>query len=359
MKNIQQLQELGQSLWLDHLSRELLTSDKLSHYINRLGITGLTSNPTIYERALKQGDTYSKAIAEKTRAGKSGEALLLELALEDISYAADLLRPIHEASDGVDGWVSLEISPLLADDTGGTIAAAEKLHEQAQCPNLLVSIPANGAGLLAIEASIFSGVPVNATLLFSSWHYAHVAEAYMRGIERRIEAGLDANVASVASVFISRWDAAVLDVVPSGLKNRLGIAVAETTYKVYRDILASKRWQKLAAAGARPQRLLWASTGSKDPDASDVLYSEALAAPKTIITLPEKTLRAFADHGKVGTPLPPTGNDAEALLAEFAISGIDDAELAERLQRDGIDAFAQSWRKLLAELEKQGEATRR
>ncbi|MDT8452589.1 MAG: transaldolase [Gammaproteobacteria bacterium] len=354
MKNIQRLQELGQSLWLDHLSRELLTSGRLSLYIDTLGITGLTSNPTIYERALKQGDAYTKAIAKKNRAGKSGEALLFELALEDANHAADLFRPIHEATDGVEGWVSLEISPLLADDTTGTIAAAARLYEQAQFPNLLVNIPANGAGLLAIEALIFSGVPVNATLLFSSWHYAHAAEAYMRGIERRIEAGLDANVASVASVFISRWDAAVMNVVPSGLKNRLGIAVAATTYKVYREILASKRWQKLAAAGARPQRLLWASAGNKDPDASDVLYIEALAAPQTIITLPEKTLLAFASHGKVGTPLPPTGNDAEALLAEFAISDIDDAELAERLQREGIDAFAQSWRNLLTELEKQG-----
>ncbi len=359
MKSIQQLQELGQSLWLDHLSRELLTSGKLSLYINTLGITGLTSNPTIYERALKQDDIYTKAIAKKIRAGKSGEALLCEVVLEDVSHAADLLRPIHEASDGVDGWVSLEISPLLADDTAGTIAAAAKLHEQARCPNLLVKIPANGAGLLAIEASIFSGVPVNATLLFSSWHYAHVAEAYMRGIERRIEAGLDPNVASVASVFISRLDAAVMDIVPHALKNRLGIAVATSTNKVYRDILASTRWQKLAAAGARPQRLLWASTGSKDPDASDLLYIESLAAEQTIISLPEKTLLAFANHGKVGHPLPPSGNDAEVLLAKFAISDIDDAELAERLQREGIDTFAQSWRNLLADLEKQGEATSR
>ena len=299
MNATQQLHDLGQSLWLDNITRGLLTSGTLSRYIREFAVTGLTSNPTIFDHAIKNGDFYDAAIRKKALAGKSGEALFFELALEDLTQAADLFRPIHDATGGVDGWVSLEVSPLLADDTAGTIKAAAQLHARAQRPNLFIKIPGTRAGIPAIEESIFAGVPVNVTLLFSREHYIAAAEAYMRGIERRIAAGLDPKVASVASIFVSRWDVAVKDKVSAEFRNRLGIAIAMRTYKAYRDLLASKRWQKLAASGARPQRLLWASTGTKDPAAPDALYVEALAAPDTINTMPEKTLLAFADHGKV------------------------------------------------------------
>ena len=288
MNATQQLHDLGQSLWLDNITRELLTSGTLSRYIRELAVTGLTSNPTIFEHAIKEGDFYADAIRKKALAGKSGEALFFELALEDLIQAADLFRPIHDASDGVDGWVSLEVSPLLADDTAGSIKAAVQLHARAQRPNLFIKIPGTRAGIAAIEETIFAGVPVNVTLLFSREHYIAAAEAYMRGIERRIAASRDPRVASVASIFISRWDVAVKDKVSDEFRNHLGIAIAMRTYKAYRDLLASPRWQILAGSGARTQRLLWASTGTKDPAASDVLYVEALAAPDTINTLPEK-----------------------------------------------------------------------
>lgn len=347
MKVTQQLHDLGQSLWLDNITRGLLTSGTLERYISELSVTGLTSNPTIFEHAIKEADFYDDAIHQKALAGKTGEALFFELALEDLTQAADLLRPVHDATDGIDGWVSLEVSPLLADDTAATIKAAVQLHAQAQRPNLFIKIPGTREGIAAIEETIFAGVPVNVTLLFSREHYLAAAEAYMRGIERRIAAGLDARVASVASLFISRWDVAIKDKVPEALRNRLGIAIAMRTYKAYRDLLASKRWQKLADAGARPQRLLWASTGTKDPEASDTLYLEALAAPDTIDTIPEKTLLAFAEHGKVTAAMPLDGDDAEALLAEFAQAGVDNAALATDLQREGTAAFASSWRDLL------------
>ncbi len=347
MKATQQLHDLGQSLWLDNITRELLTSGTLGRYINELSVTGLTSNPTIFEHAIKEADFYDDAIRQKALAGKSGEALFFELALEDLIQAAGLFHPVHDATDGVDGWVSLEVSPLLADDTAATIKAAVQLHAQAQRPNLFIKIPGTPEGIAAIEEAIFAGVPVNVTLLFSREHYLAAAEAYMRGIERRIAAGLDPRVACVASLFISRWDVAIQDQVSDALRNRLGIAIAQRTYKAYRDLLASRRWQKLADAGARPQRLLWASTGTKDPEASDVLYVEALTAPDTINTVPVKTLLAFADHGKVGGELPADGGDAEALLAEFARAGVDDAVLAADLQREGTAAFAESWRDLL------------
>jgi len=347
MKVTQQLHDLGQSLWLDNITRGLLTSGTLGRYISELSVTGLTSNPTIFEHAIKDADFYDDAIRQKVRAGKSGEALFFELALEDLIEAADLFRPIYDATGGVDGWVSLEVSPLLADDTVATIQAAEQLHERAQRPNLFIKIPGTPEGIAAIEETIFVGVPVNVTLLFSPEHYIDTAEAYMRGIERRIAADLDPAVGCVASLFISRWDVAIKDQVPEALRNRLGIAIAKRTYQAYRDLLASKRWQKLADAGARPQRLLWASTGTKDPDASDTLYLEALAAPDTINTIPEKTLLAFAEHGKVKGALPTDGGDAEALLAEFARAGVDNAALAAQLQREGTAAFAKSWRDLL------------
>jgi transaldolase len=348
MKATQQLHDLGQSLWLDNITRGLLTSGTLARYISELSVTGLTSNPTIFDHAIQKGDFYDDAIRKKALAGKSGEALFFELALEDLMLAADLFRPAHEATGGIDGWVSLEVSPLLADDTAGTIKAAAELYARAQRPNLFIKIPGTRAGIPAIEETIFAGVPVNVTLLFSREHYVAAAEAYMRGIERRIAAGLDPMVGSVASLFVSRWDVAVKDKVPEELRNRLGIAIAMRTYKAYCDLLASARWQKLAACGARPQRLLWASTGTKDPAAPDTLYLEALAAPDTINTIPEQTLLAFAEHGKTTSVLPSGGGDAEELLAEFVRAGVDHASYAIELQREGTLSFAKSWRDLMA-----------
>jgi transaldolase len=344
----QQLHDLGQSLWLDNITRGLLTSGTLGVYINEYAVTGLTSNPTIFDHAIRNSDFYDDAIREKTRAGKPGEALFFELALEDLTRAADLFYPAHAASDGIDGWVSLEVSPLLADDTAATIRAATQLYMQAQRPNIFIKIPGTPAGIPAIEEAIFAGVPVNVTLLFSREHYVAAAEAYMRGIERRVAAGLDPEVGSVASLFVSRWDAAIADKVAQPLRNRLGITIAMRTYKAYRELMASKRWQKLAASGARPQRLLWASTGTKDPAASDTLYIDALAAPDTINTMPEKTLLAFAEHGNPGNALPVDGGDAETLLAEYARQGIDDGALAAELQHQGAQSFAKSWNDLVA-----------
>lgn len=343
----QQLHRLGQRLWLDNITRALLASGTLSRYIAEFAITGLTSNPTIFDQAIRSGDFYDEAIRKKSHAGMSGEALFFELALEDLIQAADLFRPIHDASNGIEGWVSLEVSPLLADDTAGTINAAAQLYARAQRPNLFIKIPGTPAGVVAIEETIFAGVPVNVTLLFSSQQYIAAAEAYLRGIERRIAAGLHPKVASVASIFVSRWDVAVKDAIQGEFRNRLGIAIAMRAYKAYRDVLASPRWQRLASSGARPQRLLWASTGSKDPAISDTLYVEALAAPDTINTIPEKTLLAFAAHGKVQNVLPVDEGYAEAVIAEFTREGINDELLATDLQRQGVDAFAQSWLDLM------------
>ncbi len=347
MKATQHLHDLGQSLWLDNITRELLTAGTLGRYIREFAVTGLTSNPTIFDQAIGNADFYDAAIRHKALAGKSGEALFFELALEDLTQAADLFFPIHKATEGVDGWVSLEVSPLLADDTAGTIDAAVQLHAQAQRPNLFIKIPGTRAGLPAIEESVFAGVPVNVTLLFSHDHYLAAAEAYLRGIERRIAGGLDPAVGCVASIFVSRWDVAIRDKVPGELRNRLGIAIAKGTYKAYRELLASKRWQTLAAAGARPQRLLWASTGTKDPAARDTLYVEALAAPDTINTMPEKTLLAFAGQGAMTGVLPPDGGDAEQVLAEFSRVGVDERALAATLQLEGAQSFARSWNELM------------
>jgi transaldolase len=347
MKPTAKLHALGQSLWLDNITRGLLASGTLSRYISEFSVTGLTSNPTIFDQAINKGGFYDEAIRQKTLAGKSGEGLFFELALEDLGQAADLFRPAHEASGTLDGWVSLEVSPLLADDAAATVSAALRLHAQGKRRNLFIKIPGTRAGVAAIEETIFAGVPVNVTLLFSREHYVASAEAYFRGIERRIAAGLDPKVNCVASIFVSRWDVAVKDKVPPELRNRLGIAIAMRSYKACRELLASRRWQSLAAAGARPQRLLWASTGTKDPAAPDTLYVEALAAPETINTLPEKTLHAFADHGRVKGALPADGGDAEAVLAEFARAGVDIEPLAGRLQREGAEAFSRSWKDLL------------
>jgi transaldolase len=347
MKATQKLHDLGQSLWLDNITRDLLTSGTLRLYIDELSVTGLTSNPTIFDHAIKNSTAYDGAIRKKVGEGKAGEKLFFDLALEDITQAADLFRPVWERTSGVDGWVSLEVSPLLAHDTASTLAAAKELHARAARPNVFIKIPGTKEGLPAIEEAIFAGIPVNVTLLFSREHYVAAAEAFLRGIERRIEAKLKPDVGSVASVFISRWDGAVMGKVPESLNDRLGIAIAQRTYKAYRHLLDSPRWQRVYNAGARPQRLLWASTGTKDPKASDVLYIKALAAAFTVNTMPEGTLKALAEHGEIGQMLPDGGN-CEATLAEFAKSGIDIGALAAQLQDEGAKSFVKSWNELLA-----------
>jgi transaldolase len=347
MSKIQQLRDLGQSLWLDNITRKMLDDGSLRSIIDEFSVTGLTSNPTIFDEAIGNSGAYDEGISNKVDAGKSGEVLFMELALEDLRRAADLFRAVFEATEGVDGWVSMEVSPLLAQDTAGSIAAAAQIHAQADRPNLYVKIPGTPEGVPAIEESIFAGVPINVTLLFSREQYLAAAEAYLRGIERRIGAGLDPKVASVASLFVSRWDKAVSDKVSVDLRSRLGIAIGQRTYRAYRELLASPRWHKLAAVGARPQRLLWASTGTKDPDAPDTLYVEALAAPGTIDTIPEKTLRAYAEHGAFKGTMPADGGDAETVLARFAQAGIDIDVLAIQLQREGAQAFVKSWKELL------------
>jgi len=347
MNHLQALRDLGQSLWLDNITREILDNGTLKRYIDDFSVTGLTSNPTIFDEAIGNSDAYDAGIREKADAGKNGETLFVELALEDLRRAADLFRPVFDATHGVDGWVSMELSPLLAGDTTGSIEAATRIHAQAGRANLFVKIPGTPQCVPAIEESIFNGVPINVTLLFSTAQYLAAAEAYLRGIERRIEAGLDPVVGSVASLFISRWDKASAELLPTELHNQLGIAVAQRTYRAYRELLASPRWQNLASAGAQPQRLLWASTGTKDPSASDTLYVEALAAPDTIDTMPEKTLRAFADHGNAGDAMAEDGGDAEATLRTLAKAGIDIDALATRLQEEGAASFVKSWQQLL------------
>ncbi len=347
MKPTQQLHELGQSLWLDNITRTMLDDGTLAAYVERLSITGLTSNPTIFDHAISEGHAYDDQIAELKAAGASAEDAFFELAIADLRRAAALFDPIHERTDTLDGWVSLEVSPLLADDADATVRQAAELHARADRRNLLIKIPGTEAGLRAIEETIFAGIPVNVTLLFSREQYLAAAGAYMRGIDRRIKAGLNPSVRSVASVFISRWDKAVIDRTPVELHGKLAIAIAQRTYKAYRELRDSFDWQRLANEGARPQRLLWASTGTKDPDASDVLYIEALAAPFTINTMPEPTLLAFAEHGTVGAPLPPGGGDAEAVLEQFAGLGIDVDALARQLQQDGAKAFVDSWAELM------------
>ena len=348
MKATQLLHDAGQSLWLDNITRALLESGGLRRYIDELSVTGLTSNPTIFDHAIKNSHDYDAAIREKTAAGKAGEGLFFELALEDLTRAADLFRPLHQATNGVDGWVSLEVSPRLAYDTASTVAAAKELSARAARPNLFIKIPGTREGVPAIEEAIFAGVPVNVTLLFSREHYVAAAQAYVRGIERRVAAGLNPHVGSVASIFVSRWDAAIAGKVPAALQAQLGIAMAKRTYKAYRDLLASDRWLRLLNVGARSQRLLWASTGTKDPKASDVLYVKSLAAPHSVNTMPEKTLLALADHGEIGAMLPHDGGDAEEVLDRFTQAGVDLDALAADLQRDGAAAFVKSWDDLLA-----------
>ena len=348
MNTTRKLHDLGQSLWLDNITRSLLDNGTLARYIKDFSITGLTSNPTIFEQAIGQSEAYDADIARKTGEGKSGEDLFFELALYDLRRAADLFRPVFDATGGVDGWASLEVSPLLANDAQKTIAAAAHLHSLAERPNIYIKIPGTPEGTVAIEESIFAGVPINVTLLFSCAQYQAAAEAYLRGIERRLAAGLSPKVPSVASLFVSRWDVAANKTLPTQLHNQLGLAVAAQTYQAYRALLASARWQKLAAAGASVQRLLWASTGTKDPSAPDTLYIDALAAPDTINTLPEKTLFAFAEHGQVRQTLTDDSSSAEATLGACSKAGIDPDTLAQQLQREGAESFAKSWKSLLA-----------
>jgi transaldolase len=351
MRATQKLHDLGQSLWLDNITRGLLTSGRLREYIRDFSVTGLTSNPTIFDNAIKAENSYDAAIREKVGAGVTGENLFYDLALEDLTQAADLFGAVHEATGGIDGWVSLELSPVLADDAAGSVRAAKELFARAKRPNLFIKIPGTPAGVTAIEETIFAGVPVNVTLLFSRAQYLAAAEAYLRGVERRVAAGLDPRVASVASIFVSRWDVAVQDKVPAELRNKLGLAVGLHTYQAYCELQDSPRWTKLANAGASKQRLLWASTGTKDPKARDTFYVEALAAPDTIDTMPEPTLLAFAEHGEVGKPLPKGGGEARNLLAEFAQHGVHEDALAADLQRAGAESFMKSWKSLLGQIE--------
>jgi transaldolase len=348
VKATQLLHDLGQSLWLDNITRDLLNSGTLKRYIDEFSVTGLTSNPTIFDHAIKNSSAYDIAIRAELDRGKSGEALFFDLALADITQAADLFRPIHDKTNGVDGWASLEVSPRLAHDTASTLREAKDLFGRAARPNVFIKIPGTKEGLPAIEEAVFAGIPINVTLLFSREQYLAAAEAFVRGIERRLEAGLNPGLSSVASIFISRWDVAVVKTAPEDLRDQLGIAIAKRTYKAYRNLLGSPRWQKIYNAGARPQRLLWASTGTKDPKASDVLYIRALAAPFTVNTMPESTLKALAGHTSLGPALPADGGDCEEVLAKFAKAGIDIDALAARLQDEGAKSFVESWNDLLA-----------
>jgi transaldolase len=359
MKPTRALHDLGQSLWLDNITRSLLRTGGLRRYIDEFSITGLTSNPTIFDHAIKNSSDYDDAIRSKIAQGKSAEKLFFRLALEDLTQAADLFRPIYDRTCGVDGWVSLEVSPLLAHDTASTLAAAKDLHAQAQRPNIMIKIPGTPEGLPAIEEAIFAGVPINVTLLFSDHQHLAAANAFMRGIERRIEAGLTPDIRSVASIFISRWDAAVSGKVSHELNDRLGIAMAKRAYKAYLGLLSSPRWMRAYNAGARPQRLLWASTGTKDPKASDVLYIKSLAAPFTVNTMPETALRAFADHGEVGSTLPVDGGDAEHELAQFAREKVDVHALANQLQEEGAKSFVKSWNELMSVIDSKSAVLQR
>jgi len=356
MKPTQALHDLGQSLWLDNITRDILDNGTLRRYVDELSVTGLTSNPTIFDEAIGGGSAYDAGIQKKARAGLSGEALFVELALEDLRRAADIFRPIWDRTAGTDGWVSMEVSPLLASDTRATIESALHIHKLAARPNLYVKIPGTPDGVPAIEAAIFAGVPVNVTLLFSREQYLAVAAAYMRGLERRLAAGLDLRISSVASVFVSRWDRAVSDKAPAELRNRLGIAIGMRTYRAHCELLETKRWRDLAAAGAQKQRMLWASTGVKDPKAPPDLYVSAFAAPETIDTMPEKTLLAFAQNGTVKSPMPKDGGDAESVLKRYSDAGIDVDAIAAQLQIDGAQSFVKSWTELMKRIAEKGAA---
>lgn len=356
MKATQQLNKLGQSLWIDNITRQMLDSGTLKKYIDELSVTGLTSNPTIFDHAMTKGDSYNDDMARLLSSGMSVEDAFFEMAIDDLRRAADLFAAIHKRTGTVDGWVSLEVSPLLAYDAEKTAAVAKQLHQKAERPNVFIKIPGTPEGRIAIEEAIFAGVSVNVTLLFSREQYLGAADAYMKGLERRVEAGMSADVRSVASLFISRWDKATMDKVPGELRDKLGPAVGAQTYKAYRDVLESDRWQRLENLGARAQRLLFASTGTKDPKASDVLYIGALAAPNTVNTMPEETLLAFADHGSTGQVLARDGGDCEDVLKAFGKAGVDVAKLAADLQSEGAKSFVDSWKDLLDSIESKSKA---
>jgi transaldolase len=356
MKATQQLHDAGQSLWLDNITRDMLDSGTLKRYIDELSVTGLTSNPTIFDHAITHSKSYDAQVGKLTASGLSSEDAFFEMAIEDLRRAADLFAPIHQRTATMDGWVSLEVSPLLAYDAAITVKVAKALHAKAARPNLFIKIPGTKEGRTAIEESIFAGVSVNVTLLFDRDHYLGAADAYMRGLERRVQAGLSPDVRSVASLFVSRWDKATMDKVPAELRDKLGPAIGQQAYKAYRDVLESDRWQRLANQGARAQRLLFASTGTKDPKASDVLYIGALAAPNTVDTMPEETLLAFGEHGKIGSVIPRDGGDCEQMLAAFSKAGIDLAKLAADLQSEGATSFDDSWKELLGSIETKSKA---
>ena len=356
MKATQQLHDLGQSLWLDNITRQILDNGTLKRYIDELSVTGLTSNPTIFDHAMRKGDAYNDDMGRLMSSGMTTEDAFFQMAIDDLRRAADLFAPVHESTASVDGWVSLEVSPLLAYDATATVQIAKKLFKQAQRPNFLIKIPGTPEGRFAIEEAIFAGVSVNVTLLFDRNHYLGAADAYMRGLERRVEAGLSPDVRSVASLFVSRWDKSTMDKLPAELRNKLGPAIGRQAYKAYRDVLESERWQRLEGLGARPQRLLFASTGTKDPKASDVMYISQFAAPNTIDTMPEETLLAFADHGSVESAAPRDGGDCEQVLMAITRAGIDVMQLAADLQRDGAKAFVDSWKDLLDSIESKSKA---
>jgi transaldolase len=359
MKATQQLHDLGQSLWLDNITRDIVNDGTLKRYIDELSVTGLTSNPTIFDHAITHGKAYDAEIDRLQGSGRSGEDLFFELAIQDLTRAADLFAQIHQRTAGVDGFVSLEVSPLLAYDTAKTVTEAQKLHKKASRSNLFIKIPGTKQGDAAIEEAIYSGVPINVTLLFNRDQYLACAEAYMRGLERRVAQNLSPDVRSVASLFVSRWDKATMDQVPAGLRDKLGIAISQQMYKAYRDVLESDRWQRLANQGARPQRLLFASTGTKDPQASDVLYIHALGAPNTVNTMPDATLLAFAEHGQVGKALSRDGGDCEEVLAEFGKAKVNLSKLAADLQSEGAKSFVDSWADLLKAIQVKSKALKK
>jgi transaldolase len=343
-----QLHEAGQSLWLDSINRAMLGSGDLARYVDQLAVTGLTSNPTILGHAMAASHDYEGSLRALLAQGVSGpQDLVYAAAFEDLGQAANLFRPAWQASGGEDGYVSVEVPPDLAYDAPATVALARHLHAMAGFPNLLVKVPGTPQGLTVLEELVDAGIGVNVTLLFSDTHYLRTAEAYMRALERRLARGEDLAVPSVASVFVSRWDKAADSLLPKPLHGRLGVAMAQKVYSSYQSLLASDRWRDLEAGGARPQRVLWASTSAKDPALPDTYYVEKLASPGTINTMPEKTLIAFADHGTVGEMLRDDYASGEETVAEVAAKGVDVDALGESLQRQGARAFSADWSALL------------
>ena len=355
MKATTTLHDIGQSLWLDNITRGMLDGGQIQHYIDTHSVTGLTSNPSIFDNAIGTGD-YDESIRNPLHRNRTSEEVFFDVAIADLQRAADLFLPVYERTAGVDGWVSLEVSPLLVRETAQTVDAAQTLHARAGRANLYIKIPGTPEGLDAIEECIAAGVPVNVTLLFDVDQYLAAVDAYMRGIERRITAGRNPLVSSVASLFISRWDGAVATSVPENLKNRLGLTIGSEVYRAYRDVMESDRFLRLANSGARMQRLLWASTKTKDPAASDTLYVHGLASPFTINTMPDATLEAFFDHGSVDQVVARDGGDCDRTLAEFAAAGIDKRALALKLQDEGATSFSTSWAELLSKIDIQRAA---